>query len=120
MITANRISPPYWTIVRTSVVREDSSAPRATKYVVSRMKTAATTMSNHTGEESMPSNTATALVRIPAAPTPARIDDSTSANPPIQPMCGAMALDPPHVNTVPASGAASVRCLYAKPRSTSG
>ena len=74
------------------------------------MKIVATMMSNHTGDSSIPSKTAVALVRMPAAPTPARMDDSISAKPPIQPMCGAIALEP-QVNTVPASGAASVRCL---------
>ena len=34
---ANRISPPYCMIVSASVVREDSSAPRDTSQVVSRM-----------------------------------------------------------------------------------
>ena len=35
---ANRISPPYCRIVSANVVRDDSSAPRDTSHVVSRMK----------------------------------------------------------------------------------
>ena len=50
------------------------------------------------------------LKAFPAAPTPARMLDSINAKPPIQPICGRIALAP-QVNTVPASGAASVRCL---------
>ena len=79
MMTANSASPPYWTMVRVSVVREDSSAPLATSQVVSRMNAEATITSNHTGELSMPAHTAAALVRMPAAPTPARMLDRIRA-----------------------------------------
>ena len=109
-MAANRISPPYWMIVSSKVVRDDSSAPRATSHVVIRMNVAAINSFNQVEVSSRPSATVTALTVMPAAPTPARTLESSSAYPPIQPMCGAIALDP-QVNTVPASGAASVRCL---------
>ena len=109
-IAANNSSPPYWMTVRMIVVREDSSAPRATSHVVMKMNPAAINTFSQSGESSIPNAEVAALTVIPAAPTPARMLDSMSANPPIQPMCGRIALEP-QVNTVPASGAASVRCL---------
>ena len=78
-IAANRISPPYWMTVSSRVVREDSSAPRATSQVVITMKTAAMRSFSQSGGSGMPSPTLTALTMMPEAPTPARMLDSISA-----------------------------------------
>ena len=78
-ISAKRKSPPYWMMVRNSVVRDDSSAPRATSQVVVRMNTAAMAICSHFDESSSPTATFTAFTVIPAAPTPASTLDSSSA-----------------------------------------
>ena len=78
-IAANNANPPYWMMVSARVVREDSSAPRATSQVVSRMNAAAISTLNQFEESSRFSATVMALTVIPAAPTPARMLDSSRA-----------------------------------------
>ena len=92
------------------MVREDSSAPRATNHVVSRMNAVPMAMRMSSGGSSRSAIVTTEFTITSAAPTPASMLDRNRPHPPIQPVRGPMAIEP-HVNTVPASAATVVMCL---------
>ncbi len=91
-------------------MREDSSAPRETSHVVSRMNTVAIPKRRYGEGSSNPATVTTEFTMTSAAPTPASVLDRNRPQPPIHPVRGPIAIVP-HVKTVPESAATVVMCL---------